>query len=214
MTGVTIIVNTAGPLLERVMSAAQRSGLVLVAARAVANLVKSHLIELDTERHQFGRHYYLQAARSVTSRGGGDGLALVTATQTGIRQRLFGGLIKPGAGKKFLTLPNNPEDSGKRAREFNDLDYGLALYSDGSLRPALVRRASTAVSFIRRKQHDGTVKVTTKPGELRGGEVIFWLVRKVFQRPDPTVLPPREDMNATASDAMKRRILRLEGSAS
>ncbi len=217
MSGVGIVVNTAGPLLERIVSAAQRAGLAVVAARAVALLTKAHLVALDEERHQFGRHYYLQAAKSVTARDGGSGLALVTVTQTGFRQRLNGGTIVPGPGKRYLTLPNNPEDSGKRAGEFNDLEFGLAPYSDGSIRPALVRRASSAVSFIRRKLKGGGVRVTVKPGELRGGEVIFWLVRKVFQRPDPTVLPSGEAMQATATEAITRRILRVgggEGSAS
>lgn len=210
MSGITVITNTAGSMLDRVKNAAQAAGLALVGARAVAQLTKDHLVQLDGERHKSGgRHYYLQAARSITSRGGGSGLALVTVTQTGFRQRLLGGPISPKAPRKYLTIPANPEAYGKRAGEFQDLEFAIVLDGNGALRPALVRRASTAISFTRRKRKDGSVKVTVKPGELRGGEVMFWLVRKVNQRPDPSVLPSSEQMNATAGDAITRRIIRL-----
>lgn len=215
MSGVTITINTAGALLDRLQTAAQNAGIALVGARAVAQLTKDHLVQLDQERHKDGgRHYYLQAARSVTARAGGTGLALVTVTQTGFNQRLHGGPIVPGPGKQYLTIPAAPESYGKRAGEFkNELHFALALDENGSLRPALVRRASTAFSFVRRKQKDGSVKVSVKPGELREGKVLFWLVRRVNQRPDPSVLPAGPLMQAKAIEAMNTRILRIGGAS-
>jgi hypothetical protein len=53
------------------------------------------------------------------------------------------------------------------------------------------------------------VKTTFKPGEIRGGEVMFWLVRHVDQKPDPSVLPAGPLMQATAIEAMNRRIARI-----
>ncbi|MBI5693667.1 MAG: hypothetical protein HZC55_26620 [Verrucomicrobia bacterium] len=210
MSGLTIVVDTAGPLLARVRSEAQRAGLALVGARAVAIATKAHLLQLDRERHRYGRHYYGQAARSVNTRAGGAGLALVTVSQTGIRQRLLGGPITPKSPRKFLTLPEAPEAFGKRAREFHDLDFQLVLDDRGALRPALVRRASSAISITRRRRKDGTVSFTVKPGALRGGEVIFWLARRVQQKPDPSVLPAETAMQETALDAIRRRVVRLE----
>ena len=210
---ITVAIDSAGPLLERVQNAARRAGLALVGARAVANLTKSHLIELDQERHQFGRHYYLQAAQSVASVVTGEGQAAITITQTGIRQRLFGGAIRAKAPRRYLTIPNNPEDSGKRAGEFHDLRFAYAEHADGGVRPALVRRASTAISFTRRKQKDGSVKVSVRAGDVRGGEVIFWLVRRVWQKPDPSVLPTGEAMSSAAVAAIRGRVARLEDRA-
>lgn len=207
---VTVVINSAEPLLERLKDATLRGGLALVGARAVANLTKDHLIALDGERHRFGRNYYLQAARSVFARAIGDGQAAVTISQVGIRQRLFGGPITPKAPKRYLTIPANAEAYGRRAGEFHDLDFQLVEH-DGRLRAALVRRASTAVSFTRRKRKDGSVKVTVKPGELRGGEVMFWLVRRVLQQPDPSVLPSGEKMSGAAVGAMAIRIARING---
>lgn len=210
MSGVTIVLDSAGPLLERISNAAQRAGLALVGARAVAILTKDHLVQLDQERHRFGRHYYLQAARSVASVATQAGLALVSVSQTGIRQRLFGGEIRPKSPRKYLTLPAQPEAHAKRAGEFADLDFAFAMDENGSLRPALVQRASTAVTIARRKKKDGTVSFTVKPGELRGGKVMFWLARRVLQRADPSVLPPEPLVRATAVEAIRRRVLRLE----
>lgn len=213
MSGITIALNTAAPLLERVKNGAQAAGLALVGARAVAVITKDHLVQLDAERHQFGRHYYLQAARSVASRaafGASSGMALVTITQTGFRQRLLGGPIAPKAGRKFLTLPAQPEAHAKRAREFHDLDFAIALDENGALRPALVQRVSTAITIRRRKKKDGTFSFTVKPGEVRGGKVMFWLARRVMQKPDSTVLPPTPLVTATATEAIRRRIVRLE----
>ncbi len=213
MSGVTIALPLGGTVLDRVKNAAQAAGLALVGARAVAVVTKDHLVQLDQERHRYGRHYYLQAARSVASRavfGAASGLALVTVSQIGIRQRVNGGTIVPKGGRKFLTLPEAPEAHAKRAREFSDLDFAMALDENGSLRPALVQRASTAITITRRKKKDGTVKFTVKPGEVQGGKVMFWLARRVKQRPDPTVLPPEPLVRATATEAIHRRVVRLE----
>jgi len=93
--GITITQDDATPLLERLGTAALPSGISLVMARAVGIQVKDHLVALNAERHRFGRNYYAQAARSVTAIGAG-GFAIVTVTQIGFRQRLYGGQITAG----------------------------------------------------------------------------------------------------------------------
>lgn len=207
MSGVSVIFDEVSPLLSRIQSAAQLQGVVLVGARAVGQVVKTHLFGLDTQRHRGGRHYYAQAARSVATASVPQGAA-VTITQTGFRQRLLGGTIRPR--KKYLTIPAAPEAYGMRAGEFADLQFALVTDPRSeSIRPALVRRPSTAISIARRKGKDGTVKTTVKQKANLGGEVMFWLVRKVTQKADPSVLPYAEQMSGAAIAAMKGRILRL-----
>ena len=208
MSGVNILLDEVTPLLERCRTAAQAQGLALVGARAVGILVKDHLYGLDSQRHQFGRHYYRQAGDSVTARAVPQG-ASVNITQIGIRQRLFGGDIYPRKAR-MLTIPACPEAYGMRAGEFNDLDIRRVLNpKTGQLQLALVRRASTAIAFRRRKQKDGTIKTFVHPSELREVKVMFWLVRHVYQKPDPTVLPYTEQMTLRAVDAIKTRFVRL-----
>lgn len=215
MSGIAVITrrDDLSPLLARVKDAAAARGLMLAMARAVATQVKDHLVALNAERHRYGRNYYARAARAVAVRAAA-GFALVTIAHVGIRQRFYGGEIRPRTAR-YLTIPAAPEAYGMRAREFNDLRFAMMVDArTGDLRPALVRRASTAISFVRRRGKDGVTRTTVKAGDYRnGGQVIFWLVRRVNQRPDPSVLPMRAEMLATALDAGTRRLARLEARA-
>jgi hypothetical protein len=208
MSGVTIVLDRATPLLERMKTVAQAEGLALVGARAVGGLVKEHLYGLDQQRHGFGRHFYRQAGDSVTTGLSPRG-AYVAITQTGFRQRLLGGTIRPKV-TKMLTIPADPEAVGMRAGEFNDLEVGRAFDpKTGAIRLALIRRPHTRIRYRRVRGEGGAVQVRVKPVAELGGEPMFWLVKKVTQRADPTVLPHGEQMNARAAGAMEQRIVRL-----
>lgn len=209
MSGVTILLDEVTPLLERCRTAAQAQGLALVGARAVGILVKDHLYGLDSQRHQYGRHYYRQAGDSVTAGAVPQGAA-VGITQIGIRQRLLGGTIVPvNAGA--LTIPASPEAVGHRAAEFAGQLQKKKIFDPhlGCLRWALVRRASTAIAFRRRKQEDGTTKTFVRPSEFRDEAPMFWLSKHVYQKPDPTVLPYEEQMTLRAVDAINARFVHL-----
>jgi hypothetical protein len=211
-TAVIIERDDLSPLLVRLNGAAVSAGLRLVMGRAAGNLVKGHLYDLDAERHKYGRHYYRQAADSLTVRDLPEGVAL-SITQIGFRLRLLGAggvRIYPRNGRKYLTIPAAPEAYGMRAREFHDLRFSIVLDENGALRPALVRAASTAISYTRRKRKDGTVRVKIKVGELREEKVMFWLVRSVSPKADPSVLPANRLIIATAVQAGLRRIERLQ----
>ena len=214
MSGIGIIISRddASPLLARIKDAATAAGLSQVMARAIAIQVKDHLVALNAERHKYGRNYYARAARSVTAKAAG-GFALVSVTQIGIRQRLYGGRITAGAngsGRRYLTIPACPEAYGMRAGEFFDLHFGFAMNPRGRIQPALIRRPSQAISITRRKQSDGTVKTKVHPGQINGGgQVMFWLVHSVTQRADPTVLPSKQEMITTGIAAAETRLRRI-----
>lgn len=207
MSGVAFVIDEVTPLLERVKTAAAAQGLALVAARAVGGLVKEHLYGLDVERHQFGRHFYRQAGDSVTTGVVPQG-AVVSVTQTGFRQRLFGGTIR-AKNSRYLTIPAAPEAHGKRAREFNDLDFAVVENPEtGALQPALVRRAQTLIKYRRVKGAAG-VTLQAKPVATLMPEVMYWLTPSVTQEADPSVLPYGEQMSVRATDAIKNRFARL-----
>jgi hypothetical protein len=207
MSGVSIITDEITPLLANVRTEAQAKGLALVGARAVGSLVKEHLYGLDAQRHQFGNHYYRQAGDSVSSSIVPQG-AVTSISQVGFRQRLFGGTIR-AKHAKLLTIPANPEAVGKRAREFNDLDFAFALNpATGALQPALVRRPQTLLRH-RRVKGEGGVTFKASPVATLAPEVMFWLTPSVDQDADPSVLPYAEQMAARAVQAIKTRLLRL-----
>ncbi len=215
MSGLSINISRddLSPLLARLGNEANVGGLTNVMGRAAGNLVKDWLYDLDSKRHRYGRNYYRGAADSVTIATTPNS-AIISITQVGFRQRLQGGVIKPKAGKKFLTIPAAPEAYGRRAGEFSSLEFRYVLDDGGHLRPALVQRAHTPLKFINRRRKDGTVKLSVKAGALNEEKVMYWLVRQVTQRADSTVLPAPGLIVAAAVQAGLRRLERLKQSPS
>jgi hypothetical protein len=203
-----IQLDEATPLLEAVRSESQARGLALVGARAVAGLIRDHLYGLDGQRHRNGRHFYRQAGDSVHSDVAPQG-ARASITQLGFRQRLQGGTIT-ARNVRNLTIPACPEAEGKRAGEFNDLEFGFALNpKTGALQPALVRRPQTTIRFRRHKSKDGEVTLRAHAVATLEPQPMFWLVHSVVQQPDPSVLPYPEQMSARAVTAIRTRYDRL-----
>lgn len=211
---IRVTFDSASPMMARITTAAKQQGLALVGARAGGQMVRDHLFALNTERHRYGRNYYAQAARSVTVNPLGETGATIGVTQVGIRLRYYGGTVRAGKGKssatgkptRYLAIPAREEAYGMRPSEFHDLSFELVETGNGGVRPALVRRLSTPIRFVRRKQKDGSIKTSVKAGEVRGGEVMFWLVRKTTHRADPTVLPTMLDLMGRVISAMNERI--------
>lgn len=187
---VTITKDEATPAVRRMINSLSSPQVRNVVGRSVANRIRDHLFALDQSRpNQLGgkrTHFYAAAARSTQHRNEFDRV-IVSANQLGIRQRLLGGLILP-KNKRFLTVPAAPEAHGKRAREFSDLrvavlDGRLALIQD----PPKRRRKKVAQS---------------EP------KVLYWLVRKVKQEADPSVLPSEEELTETAVRSAERYLAR------
>jgi hypothetical protein len=51
-------------------------------------------------------------------------------------------------------------------------------------------------SVLGRRRKDGT-----RRGTETGGGIFFWLVKSIHQEPDPTVLPPEEELQESAFQA-------------
>ena len=97
--------------------------------------------------------------------------------------------IRPGAGKKYLTIPATAEAAGRSARDFPALVFEYVLPGGGSApargggsgaRPALVAKSS--------------------------GKVYFWLARLVRTPHDPDALPSDERLVRAASDAARQAV--------
>jgi hypothetical protein len=161
-----------------------------VMGRGVANTLRKHFSKLDRQRpNRLGgtrTHFYGQVRRSVQQPVllGGDGVK-VSIPHVGIAQRYFGGKIEP-VNVDWLTIPARSEAYGKRAREFNDLDFVL-------FRPDLA-------ALVQRDQTD------VGSGEESGGGVFFWLKKEVEQQPDPTVLPTDAELQTAAVTAGEKYI--------
>lgn len=190
--------GATGPL-QRMAESVRTPEFRKVVGRAVANRLRKHFSELDSERANTmgGRrtHFYGQARRSVQNPElVGDSGVSVSINHVGIAQRYFGGPIEADPGHA-LAIPARAEAYGKRPGEFKDLH--LVVFGELG-KAALVQNTQTALSVGRRRK-DGSRTVSR--GEEQGGGVFFWLVKRVNQRPDHSVLPTESDLQAAASAA-------------
>lgn len=197
--------NTATPAIKEVAAKLKGSGLVKAEAQGVREVLRDRFAELEQTRPNkmgFPRTHFWSDVRGSVQAPAVESptTATVNITHYGIRQRVEGGRIVPGAGKQFLTIPANEQAYGHRAREFHNLHFGFAENPrfPGSLSPALIEGSAQRVKFGRVRK-DGTRKVT--PGAEVGGAVFFWLVRQVFQPADPTILPSESRLQEAAVQA-------------
>lgn len=179
--------------------------IAVAAAESLADLIRAHLKNLeDTRPNKMGwprTHFWADAYKDVqnpTRRVDGAAVAL---TNPGLAQRYFGGEIVPH-GHPFLAIPARAEAYGHNPRDFDNLVPIIT----GPGRGELIEAEAQRVSFGRKKK-DGTR--TVKEGEEVGGLAMFWLVDKVHQDPDPSVLPTEEKMSDAVQHGAQTRIDRI-----
>lgn len=206
MIAIKIDSSAVQRLLAQAQTLGQEPQLLNVAGRGVAEKLRGHFATLDQTRpNKLGgkrTYFWGQVRRSVQNPVVTPPSASVSINHLGIAQRLFGGVIRP-VRAKFLAIPARPEAYGKGPREFRDLHFQPTRRGG-----ALVENLRSDVTFGRKKK-DGTRTVTNR-GE-RGGLVMFWLVKQVVQRPDPTVLPPPAELETAARVPMESYLSRKLG---
>lgn len=151
------------------------------AVRGVRNLVVAHLVARDsTARHSPGMPrsgYWGSAATSVTfsaTENGGE----VSIPKEGVALHYYGGVVRPGPGKKALAFPVNPAVAGMRAAEYDP--------------------QHTKLDFVPgQKGHAPTLR------DAESGEVYYVLLASKKFEADKTVLPPEDAMLAAAVSAME-----------
>jgi hypothetical protein len=198
--GASVRIDTASPTASAVVRGVARGAYRTAVGEAGKLVLIEHFAGKEAEaagasqttsgRRKLGHvGLYADFARSTSWQTTNDGI-IISISHPAIRQRLLGGEIKPVNGK-YLTLPARESMYGKRAAEAAvQLKYGIA-YDDElqTWRKALIAE-SAVTKEVGRARKDGTrrTKVTAEAG------VYFWLVRRVSQRPDPSVLPDDELM--------------------
>ena len=145
--------------------------------------------------------FYKEAAQAVSSpKVDNDGVT-VSITKLGLRQRLLGGFIRQNTpGKTYLTIPAQSFAYGRLAREFTGLKFTFARNEEGYLMPALVSSSEGA-------SVSGMKKPRRKKGQpakppIGPDQVVFWLVTKVYQEADPSVLPTQAEMEEACREGL------------
>ena len=173
-----------------------------IAGRGVRSLLMDHLKDVDSSHvNKLGgrrTHYFEGAAKSVSFDTTEEGVN-VSVKQTGIALHYYGGIVKPTGGRRFLTIPVDPEAYGKRAGEFNNLEIAWGLDKTGKRRPiGLVSRTET-VTKERKNKKTGKTKTVTK---YIPGKWLFALVYSATIPEDKSILPDNDAIQEAALTAI------------
>lgn len=183
------IKDFATPSLRKLRGRLQTMGPVI--GRTAVNLFRGHFFKRDkTNANKMGgrrTHFWGTAAGATHFRNHGADIML-EVSQLGVRQRYFGGEIRP-RNKKWLTIPVHPEAYGKGATEFNNL---RAVFPSGKNYGLLIK-----ASEVKRRGRGQRQEV---------GRAMYLLVKKVNQRADKTVIPSNQAIGSTIVEAIKTRI--------
>ena len=169
---------------DRLLQTLEKSGPQIrkVAAHAAARTTQDHLTGIARQRHRGGPfNFYAAAANKTTGRVDGNDI-IISIDHTGIGLRYYGGTVRPGAGKKYLTIPHDPEAHGRTAGDFRGQLF-----------------------FFRNKT--GTAGLA-KRGEKKL-RVMYWLVKKTDHKPDPSILPTSDEYIAAIKPVVHAELERI-----
>ena len=218
------LVDAASPMLADIAALGPGKAAKVIAP-AMRDLFRNRFFQLNTERpNRLGgkrQNFWNQVARGSaadpeprgTEASTDDQGVIVSINHVGIRQRIEGGVIKPTGGRKFLSIPAITEAYGTVPADwgFKPKSGGTQDSRTGRLHfvptrngGALVMNSLSEVTFGKRVKKDGS-RTVIKGGSL-GGQVVFWLVKSVTQKPDPTILPTQAQVTAAASYALSEWI--------
>lgn len=147
---------------------------------ACRNLISDHFGELGTNKRGWPTTNFWSQARKATSWQQVSEGTKISIAKIGVAQRYFGGVIEP-VNAKMIAYPIDAESYGKVPSEFPDLF--VITTKKGKY---LVRRETTGIK--------GALKF------------LFRLRESVDQKPDPNVLPTREEIASTAVEAIQEAV--------
>jgi hypothetical protein len=147
------------------------------------SLTREHIVKIAPSRHKTAERlgakptgYYERVADGVTSRGDAEVAVVSLGGDAGGFARAFGDVTIVPRKAKNLAIPAKAAAYGKRPGEIADLE----------------------LLFMGRKAGGGFALALGKKTAGGAREVWFWLVKKVFQKQDRTLLPTDDQFLAAA----------------
>lgn len=195
--GVTIIRDDATGALQRLSDAMASRDQLDAAAEAGAEVLRAHFAERNrTDAHRSATALGAKPTQlfadfaDATSASVEGTLILLTVAHPAARQRWQGGDILP-VGHPYLSIPAAAEAYGQTPGSIGlAIMFAMVLMPDDSRRPALVSIDAYRRTISKGKNAGKEVRAKKREkATLGAGDVLFWLVRKVSQQGDPTVIP-------------------------
>ncbi len=184
---ISVTKDTAQPVLAWLESQLTREELFVTISGPLTHLFQRHLRALPHNKHHWPpTNFYIRAAEATSAQLTSEGTTIRIA-QTGMRQRLFGGPIRP-VTKRALAIPISSESYGKSAGDF----AGQGMFVLGSDERAWLVRPTMA-------SHAGARAGTRL-------DFLFRLAWRVRQLGDPKVIPSNDEIADTAIQAIARKL--------
>lgn len=203
MIRVTATADTAGATAFVVeISAALKDRRKLNAALGsrLADELQEHLRNRNREPNKMGagktNFWERLAALTSVAKVDAEG-ATVAVADTRLRIHLYGGVIKPTGGRKFLTIPLIKEARAKRVEDYEN-DTGKKLFRLPGTRVLV----ETSKSGDRSTVGDQKATMRSEGGKFSRGVIrgrsqvraVYALATQVTIRKDPLALPPMEKL--------------------
>ncbi len=190
------IKDDATPAIRRKIAQLTPQRLNEAVGNAEVVLFQNHFLSLPHNKKGWPTtNFYGRAARATNWQPHIEG-TLIQVSQIGIRQRFKGGPITPDT-KGALTIPISPVSYGHVAADFQGLF--LLKTSKGAYLVQAGQRLTASGQFRKQdKSAGGNVKRRVQAAL----NFLFKLCAGVEQDPDPNVLPTREQILNTATQAI------------
>jgi hypothetical protein len=205
--------------LKSMVSGITNEKLAMEGGLALMKMVKRHFTEMDsTHANKMGglrTHFWSDMGRK-TSRPVPEqpGTVVVSIGDARLPQKVYGGGIHAGKGiswktgkkTKFLTIPATALAYGKKAESFgNTLKLSVFKNGAGNMVMALVVARKTMTRKWDFRASMGTPNIKNDV-TLKREEVVFWLKKFVYQKPEPDALPAGQEMEAAVMAGMKEYV--------
>jgi hypothetical protein len=192
MTSISVIDHARADLQKLINSIENPAPGLIMAGRAVAKLLRKHYEQKHAnEPNKLGgkrQNFWLRVKHGVNEpRQTAPDQVTVSVSDPAIMQKIKGGTISAKRAT-MLTIPVDPRAYGRAA---SVLEHELGI--------KLVLVAKSGRAFL-------AGRITKGKGS--GLRVFYVLKKSVNQRPDPTALPPEEQITQTATDAFNAWIKR------
>ena len=201
--------TASAALLAIANSLEDRTGLHGAMAGRGERELRDHFAKRESEPNKRGwpRQHFWDQIRGATaiSKVTRDG-ATITVNDPRLAQKIFGGEIKPGAGKKYLALPAIAEAYGRSPISLNNLHPVIRMINGERRAVALAENLASEIKFGRLKK-DGSRTVTQTASRI--GTIWYWLVKSVTQEKDERAMPTNEEFEAALLEEAEDYALRI-----
>jgi hypothetical protein len=133
--------------------------------------------------------WHAKAAALVEAHNDDDEARVTIPRSTGLGRAFGDVVIRPGNGRKYLTIPAHVETYGRSVRDFPEEAFRFTVIQSWRTFLALTFRETA--------------------GRHKKGEVAYWLKREIKQRQDRTLLPSDEGYAKVARGAAVEYLMEI-----